>query len=371
MSSCPIPIEAVAEPLRKHINPKSPMPLRLMASKGMVPMGPKDMVTVLSCLCFDDDEKIIQSAQKSLIDLPAKIAKGALKEKLHPEVFDHLAHIFIENEDFLETILINQETGDETYAFLAESVNERLLKIIAENQVRILRHPPIAKAIIANPNTIKSTIDRLMDFAVRTGMDFKGLDAFEEAKKRILSTPPDPTENARIQKIVEDSIPEEMFQEEEEPKTSEEAQQQEKKKKNLLAILLRMTPAQKIVAATKGNRSVRMALVKDHNKIVAAAAIKNPGLGESDIIAIAASRSVCDEVIRLICSNREWTRSYAIRLALIQNPKTPVAFSMRFLSGVRTAELKKLAMSKNIPSALATASKKLLQKRQGGGGNKG
>ena len=39
MSSCPIPPSSVAEQLRKHIEPGSPAPLRLMAAKGMVPMG--------------------------------------------------------------------------------------------------------------------------------------------------------------------------------------------------------------------------------------------------------------------------------------------------------------------------------------------
>jgi hypothetical protein len=366
MSPCPIPISTVPEALRKHVDPKSPPPLRMMASRGMVPMGPKDMVTVLTCLTFDDDEKIEMAATKSLAELPERIVAGALKEKLHPLVLDHLARALPEDEKHLEAILTNRDTPDETFEYLGDRVSERLLSLITENQVRILRHPPIAKAILDNPHVIKSEVERLMDFAVRTGMDFRGMQAFEDAKQRIFAAPPDPEESKRIQQVVEDSLPEELLREEEEFEPgSPEALAQEENKKPLLQRLYTMTPAQKVVLATKGNKTVRSSLIKDRNKIVAVAAIRNPGVSESEVIGVAASRAVCDEVIRIICANREWTRSYAVKKALVENPKTPIAFSMRFLQTIRMVDLKGLAKSKNIPSAVAMAAKKLLAKRSG------
>jgi hypothetical protein len=368
MSSCPIPISAVSETARKHVDPKSPPPVRLMAARGMVPMGPRDMITVLVCLNYDEDDKISQSAAKSLAELPDRLLQGGLAEALHPLALDHLARVFSDNDGYLEAILLNKQTADETYAFLADKVSERLLGIIVENQVRILRHPPIAQAILKNPGVLKSTVDNLMDFAVRTGMDFKGLDAFEDAKQRISSAPRDFTEEARIQQVVFESLPEDMLLEEDEsePSSPEEEQEREKKRKNILQRLHTMTPAQKIVLAQKGNKTVRMTLIRDANKIVAVAAIRNPGISESEIIGVATSRAVSDDVIRIICNNREWTRSYAIKLALVQNPKTPVAFSMRFLQVIRSGDLKKLSQSKNIPSALAAAAKKIIQKRGAG-----
>jgi len=367
MGSCPIPASSVAENLRKHVDPKSPPPMRLMAARGMVPMGPRDMVTVLTCLTYDDDDKVAEAANASLTELPERIIKGALGEKtLHSLVLDHLARALPENEEYLEIILTHNQTPDETFEYLADRVGERLLNIITENQVRILRHPPIATAILDNPNILKSQVDRLMDFAVRTGMDFRDLDAFKEAKKRISAAPPDPEEAKRIKQVVEESIPEEMVKEEEDPSTKDEAEEQEEKKKSILQRLHTMTPAQKVVLATKGNKTVRSTLIRDRNKVVATAAIKNPGVSESEVIGIAGSRAVCDEVIRIICGNREWTRSYAVKKALVENPKTPIAFSMRFLQTLRKVDLKGLSMSKNIPSAVAQAAKKLLQKRMGG-----
>jgi hypothetical protein len=126
-----------------------------------------------------------------------------------------------------------------------------------------------------------------------------------------------------------------------------------------------MTIAQKIALAQKGNKTIRTHLVKDRNKLVATSAIKNPGVNEAEVVTIAGNRAVCDDVIRIISQNREWTRNYQVKLALITNPKTPLASSMRLLNSIRAGDLKNLAKSKNIPSALATAAKKLIQKRQG------
>lgn len=366
--SCPIPLSAVSEKLRKHIDPKSPPPLRMMAARGMVPMGPRDMATVLVCLTFDEDDNVVSAATKSIAELPERILLGALGEGLHPLVLDNLARALPESDKPLEAILTNPQTPDETFAYLADRVGASLLELIVENQVRILRHPPIARAILDNPSVTRATTDRLMDFAVRTGMDFKGLDAYEEARKRISSAPRDLEEEKRVRQVVEDSLPEDMMEEEEdeEPATAEQAEENEAKKKTLLQRLHTMTPAQKVVLAQRGNKTVRSALLRDANKVVATAAIKNPGIGESEVAAIASSRAVVDDVIRIIANNREWTRSYAVKLALVQNPKTPVAFSMRFLQTVRTPDLKKIAKSKNVPSALANAAKKLVKKRSGG-----
>ena len=364
--SSPIPQSSVSAQLQKHIDPASPPPLRMMAARGMVPMGPKDMITVLVCLSFDDDDKIVDAAAKSLAELPERIIKGALSEQLHPLVLDHLARALPDNDEYLELILTIRVTPDETFAFLGERVGERLLEIIAENQVRILRHPPIAEAIVANPSVLKSTIDRLMDFAVRTGLSFKGLKAFEDAKHRILAQPPDAQESARIQQIVVDSLPEDMLVEEDEPSSQEETEEAERRKKTLLHRLHTLTPAQKVALAQKGNKTVRMTLIKDANKVVATAAIKNPGVTENEVVAVASSRSVCDDVIRIIAGNREWTRSYGVKLALVQNPKTPIAYSMRFLQIIRTPDIKKLSKSKNIPSTLAAAAKKIISQRTGG-----
>jgi hypothetical protein len=357
-------MSALPEALRKHVDPASPLPLRLMASRGAVPAPPAHTVTMLCMLVDDPDEKIHAGAAQTLAKLPDKILQGALREKLHAVALDKLARALLDKPAMLEPILINQETPDQTFSFLAERIGEPLLAIIVENQVRQLRHPPILKALVGNPALRKSDSDRLMDFAVRTGMDeqFKGVAAYQEAQTRLRSGPVDQAEEKRVQAIIDASLPEDLLKEEEgedEPRTAEEAEELNKKKLTMLQMLSSLTSGQKVALAQKGNKTVRMTLIKDPNKMVATAAIKNPGINAQEVMMVAGNRGVCDDVIRIIAQNAEWTRNYPIKVALVNNPKTPLGLALKFLPHLRPNDLKSLSMNKNVASALAQAARRL------------
>ena len=74
-------------------------------------------------------------------------------------------------------------------------------------------------------------------------------------------------------------------------------------------------------------------------------------------------------MIRYIANSREHTKDYAVKQALVNNPKCPLASSLRLLSFLRPDDLKSIARSRNIPGALAAAAKKLLQTREKSGGS--
>ena len=100
--------------------------------------------------------------------------------------------------------------------------------------------------------------------------------------------------------------------------------------------------------------------------MVAVAAIKNPRITEQEVQAAARSRSVHDEVIRLIANSPEMIRSYGTKLALVQNPKTPLSIAMRLLNGIRAPDLKVISKSKGLPQTLVTQAKKLVTSKDGG-----
>jgi hypothetical protein len=58
-------------------------------------------------------------------------------------------------------------------------------------------------------------------------------------------------------------------------------------------------------------------------------------------------------------------KNYQVKINIISNPKVPVGVSMRFLSTLRMAEVKGLAKNKNVPQGLATAAKKMVEKKGG------
>jgi hypothetical protein len=119
--------------------------------------------------------------------------------------------------------------------------------------------------------------------------------------------------------------------------------------------------AQRMTLAMKGTREERAVLVRDPNKIVAAAVLSSPKLNDSEVEAIAKMANVSEDVLRTIALSRAWTKSYAIVHALVRNPKTPVAMSMNFLARLADRDLRSLSTNRNIPEVLrVTARKKVV-----------
>jgi hypothetical protein len=127
--------------------------------------------------------------------------------------------------------------------------------------------------------------------------------------------------------------------------------------------LAEMTNSQKIRRAMLGSASERLLLVRDSNRLVAQAAIKSPSIQENEVVRISSSRTVSEDVLRIIAMDKEWTRSHQIKLNLVQNPRTPFAFSAKLVTHLRDHELKGLARSKNVTGAISQAARQQLTRR--------
>jgi len=124
-----------------------------------------------------------------------------------------------------------------------------------------------------------------------------------------------------------------------------------------------MTVTQKIRRAMLGSKDERLLLVRDRNKIVASAAVRSPLLQEPDAVIISKSRSVSEEVLRVLATSPEWSKSYQVKRNLIENPKTPTMLATRFVSHMREHDLKSLAKSKNVTAPVQDAARRHLQRR--------
>ena len=77
----------------------------------------------------------------------------------------------------------------------------------------------------------------------------------------------------------------------------------------------------------------------------------------------AQSKVALDDVLRVICANREWLRKYSIKLALVKNPKVPQGVSMRLMTTLHEHDVKGLAKDKNVPGTVQMLAKKQLEKK--------
>ena len=65
-------------------------------------------------------------------------------------------------------------------------------------------------------------------------------------------------------------------------------------------------------------------------------------------------------MLRQIARNKEWVKSYGIRVGMLTNPKTPLTVSLKLLDSVYEKDLQGIAKSKNVPNTLASAARRKL-----------
>jgi hypothetical protein len=130
-----------------------------------------------------------------------------------------------------------------------------------------------------------------------------------------------------------------------------------------LAAIQKMSVMQQIKLARSGGKEARSLLIRDRNKIVATSTIKSPKITDTEIVTIAKSRNVSDEILRLIARNREWTKNYQIRSALATNPKCPQAEAIKFLNYLQDRDLRSIMKSKDVPSVISTHARRILSKK--------
>lgn len=357
---------------RKALDPNAPAKLRAGAARGLLPgLAAPDVVTVVALLSSDSDKSISDTASATLAALPATMLDGALGATLPAPVINALARHNKGKDPVLARLLENPGIDPDTVALLAETGSEGLCERIAVNEQRLLANPVIAEKLYMNENTRMSTADRVLELAVRNGLELN-IPAFKEAAAAIQdeliaepSEEPSPDDvlfqqvGSLASQIALDSENEDVVE------VDDEGNEVIKQQVEPIWVQIgNMTVSQKIRRAILGTGTERMLLVRDSNRLVAAAAIRSPKVKENEVAQISASRSVSDEVLRIIATNREWTHNHQVKYNLVCNPRTPFTFAAQLVPHLREHELKMLARSKNVTGAVATAAKQHLLKKK-------
>ncbi|HEY8042524.1 MAG TPA: hypothetical protein VIF15_22135 [Polyangiaceae bacterium] len=369
----PVDVATLAPAARKILDPATPAALRQMAAKGIAPgLRPADALTVVALLSESADEAIARAATETLAKLPAPVLNGALGGDLPAGVLALIAPRYAHNAVVMEKILAHPALPPAAVADVAARANEAVAELVAVNEQLLLRQPEIIEKLYMNKATRMSTADRVLELAVRNKIELPGIPAYREAAtaiamELIAERSPEPTpddvlfketEVAAIQAPVDPS-------KEDTHRVDEESGEEvvDDKFLPLHARLAQMTVSQRIRRAQLGTATERLLLVRDNNRLVAAAAVKSPSIQENEVTRISASRNVSEDVLRIIAMDREWTRSHQIKLNLVQNPRTPFAFSSKLIQHLREHELKALAKSKNVAGAVVQAAKQQLSRR--------
>ncbi len=422
----PLPDDVLGDAVLRVIGPSAPPPLRMMAARGLAPLPPRDMLVALYQLWVQTEDRLHSEAAASAVEqLPANVILGTLSDTtLPPGLLDLISRKHIRSEQVLEKLVRHVGVDDETLSGVARICPESICDILAENQVRWLKHPQIAENLYFNRACRMSTINRVIELADREGIELK-IPMFDEIKQAVRHDGVDPERDKMVGRLLaagddaqaqakaielmqqaaatdplaleelelgsavtgsaESEVPPETETPPEAP-ADEDAPEQTvdqieeairralespepaevpeddgglaKSRDSRLTQLVKMKSSEKIRAALLGDAYDRSVLIRDANKVVAISVIKSPKLKETEVVAFAANRSLSHDVIRHIANKREWTKLYTVKLNLVMNPKTPLANAMTLLAFLSANDVRRVARSKNVPSALAQAARR-------------
>jgi hypothetical protein len=280
-------------------------------------------------------QKRIQQTQA--MSIPEKIALAATGGR---EVRAIL--IRDSNKQVREAVLDSPRITETEIVEIASSrtLNEELLrKIVASKQW--LKNYQIRLALVNNPNT-PLPIGLKLITTLRNG-DLKQLAKNNELSDQLI--------------IAAERITTERDQSRTQPTTDE-------KPKSRYQEIQDLPVPEKIKLAMTGDKELRSLLIKDSNKLVQEAVLDSPRITDEEIAAIANSRTVADELLRKIAGKREWMKNHQVRVALVNNPKTPLPAGLKILNTLMLADLKRLTTNKGISSVLSAAAHRLLLKKE-------
>jgi hypothetical protein len=120
---------------------------------------------------------------------------------------------------------------------------------------------------------------------------------------------------------------------------------------------------EKMRLAQTGDKEARSLLAREKNKLVLTNILQNPRISDHEILQFAKERTLPEEILTLLCKRKEWMKKYPVRLALTQNPKTPLALSMKLLRTLRDLDLRRIARSKDVSAHVASGARRILMSR--------
>jgi len=348
--------QAVGNLVEAVLDGRAPRHLRLAAARGALPLARNVLLRLYVGLSSESDEEIRGQARHSLEGLAhGELLDALADEECAPEVLDFFAPAAARDEALAERIAFHRAVPPGALGVLARDGNGRVIDLVLTNQQRLLAHPDLLERLAANPALRAEQRGRLLELLERaTSLAEAAAGAGDE---------PEITEEAReVARLLQVDVGELFAASEivggEEFETSDDPAIRSAYRK-----ILNLNTAQKAVLAMRGGREERQILVRDGNRLVALAVLRNPKLVEDDVEGYARMRGVSGDVLREIGQHREWTKSYPVVVALVNNPKTPQGVAMNVIPRLQKQDLRRLIGNRDIPELIRRAAKRTLDTR--------
>ena len=343
------------------IEGKVPRQVRLFAAQGMLPVPREDLLRLQILLSADPDEELADAARASIKNEADLTLVDWIRENTIEALVLDLVVRVRDEETVWAAVAVAPTVSDETLRVLARHGSPLVQDIVMTNQVRVMSCLEILDDLRANPRVPPVVLRRIKEFEeefIEKALAQEGaleqpevhgvsieeaLGALREIGAHI------PREATMPYPVNEDAVIAELLARQEGP---------------LHARLADMTVREKVMCALKGTREERGVLINSRNRLVVHAVLGSPKLAENEVERFANSRSVSEEVLRIISSNNRWLRMYGVVLAVVQNPKAPLQTALRLLPQLNTRDLMRISRNRNVPPVIRRRAEDMHSKRR-------
>ena len=322
--------------------------VRLAAARGALPMSGPNLITVLFIFYHGENAELKKEALATFKTLPAKILLSALiNPDLHFSIIDLIVRIRYRDSVVMEAAMAHSAISLRSLEVLAKHGSGDVLDILSHNDQLLLKVPRLRAHIIANAHA-----DKVMK--LRLG--------WVEPVVEPVASPepvPEPAPGDDIDQGAGND-PAAGSADQEEAEEGQEFGEFEQEGLSKFQELQTMAVSEKIKMALTGDKEWRTLMLREANKLVSTAVLKNPRVTEGEVMAVAKNRSASDDLIRIILLNREWLKNYEMKKALVIHPRTPLQKAMRFMTFLTEKDIRELAKSRNVSQAIANNARRMV-----------
>ena len=383
-----IPFERLGVPkaLRELVVPSAPLDDRLAIAQGMLTDRPSELLGCCYLLAQDPSPDVRAAAAGVLRNMPEHELAPLVTQESPTKLLEFLA-VLRTDASLLDTrIMTIRNANDRTITLVAERADALLCERTCYNRERLLMTPRVYIALHGNPNCLDEHLGKAASFLrmnkllpeVPDARPGAGIDIEAEVEAALTGA-----QSIALQQLESSGL--ELFDldapDEEDDlfhgfdfeftddlssfswDLTEDGQASPDDEIKLEKKIGGMTVGQKIKLAHVGNKTVRSILLKDRNKQVTMAVIKSGRLTDGEVKSIAGNRNIEDEVLREVATNREFIRKYPVKVALVNNPKTPPSVGVRLVPMLQKRDLQDLTRNHNIPSVIRQTAIRLFKKK--------
>jgi hypothetical protein len=321
--------------------------LQVLAASGVLPLSPDELIPLQVQFARGADPELAGKAKEALRQVDARIAVPYLEHQATAEVLAFFA-AQVSNPRLLETILRRRDVPRRLLVEMARRLPADLQEILVLRQDAIIEEPAILEALESNPQLSIYVQRRIVEY--REHLLPRERTAFrpEPFPAGPIPEADDATAAAEVAKAASFPIVGEIDD-----------------KTGLSEGQIRMLSVPTRLKLARGApRNLRNFLLRDTNPQVACAALLFNNLADSEVESTAANRAVQEEVLVAISKKREWVNRYQVVKALVQNPRTPLATSVKLIPRLSVRDLRDLARDRNVPDAVRSTALRLYRIKQ-------